>query len=45
MAMLQRRPKCYVTDSESFKSKTKIQGNTPADSNTKNVEITVKILN
>ena len=28
-------------DSESFKSKAKIKGNTPADGNTKDVEITV----
>ena len=32
-------PKNNLTDSESFKSKIKITGNTPADGNTKNVEI------
>ena len=32
-----------LTDSESFKSKIKITGNTPADGNTKDVEITVPI--
>ena len=30
-----------LTDSESFKCKTKIPGNTPADGNTKDVEIIV----
>ena len=32
-------PNDNVTDYESFKSKIKIAGNTPADSHTKNVEI------
>ena len=32
-------PSDNVTDYESFKSKIKITGNTPADSHTKNVEI------
>ena len=36
-------PNDNLTDSESFKSKIKITGNTPADGNTKNVEIMVPL--
>ena len=36
-------PNDNLTDSESFKSKTKITGNTPADGNTKDVEIMVPL--
>ena len=36
-------PNDNLTDSESFKSKKKITGNTPADRNTKNVEIIVPL--
>ena len=32
-----------LTDSESFKSKIKITGNTPADGNTKDVEIAIPL--
>ena len=32
-------PNDNLADSESFKSKIKVRGNTPADCNTKNVEI------
>ena len=32
-------PNDNLADSESFKSKIKVRGNTPADGNTKNVEI------
>ena len=36
-------PNDKLTDSESFKSKTKITENTPADANTKDVEIIVPL--
>ena len=36
-------PNDNLTDSESFKSKMKITGNTPNDGNTKNVEIAVPL--
>ena len=36
-------PNGNLADSESFKSKVKITGNTPADGNTKNVEIIVPL--
>ena len=36
-------PNDNLTDSESFKSKIKITGNTPADGNTKDVEIMVPL--
>ena len=36
-----REPKDNLTDSKSFISKIKITGNTPADGNTKDVEISV----
>ena len=36
-------PNDNLTDSESFKSKLKITGNTPADGNTKNVAIMVPL--
>ena len=36
-------PNDNLTDSESFKSKKKITGNTPAGSNTKDVEIIVSL--
>ena len=36
-------PNDNLTDSESFKSKIKITGNTPADGNTKDVEIIVPL--
>ena len=36
-------PNNNLTDSESFKSKIKITGNTPADSNTKDAEIMVPL--
>ena len=36
-------PNDNLTDSESFKSNLKITGNTPADGNTKNVEIAVPL--
>ena len=37
-------PNDKLTDSESFKSKIKITGNTPADGNTKDVEIIVPLI-
>ena len=37
------KPNDNLTDSESFKSKIKITGNTPADGNTKDVEIIVPL--
>ena len=36
-------PNDNLADSESFKSKVKITGNTPANGNTKDVEITVPL--
>ena len=36
-------PNDNLTDSESFKSKIKVTGNTPNDGNTKNVEIAVPL--
>ena len=36
-------PKDNLTDSESFNSKMKIKGNTPADGNTKDIEIIVPL--
>ena len=36
-------PNANLTDSESFKSKIKITGNTPADGNTKDVQIAVPL--
>ena len=36
-------PNAHLTDSESFKSKIKITVNTPADCNTKDVEIAVPL--
>ena len=36
-------PNNNSTDSKSFKSKIKITGNTPADGNTKNFEIVVRL--
>ena len=41
MAILQDDPNDNITQSESFKSKMKITGNTPADGNTKDVKIIV----
>ena len=41
MATLQRWTKYDLQDSQLFESKIKIPGNTPANSNTKDVEITV----
>ena len=38
-------PHATLMDSESFKSKTKITGNSPADGNTKNIEIAVPLKN
>ena len=43
MVILQIEPNDNLTDSESFKSKIKITGNTPADGNTKDVEIIVPL--
>ena len=43
MVILQIEPNDNLTDSESFKSKIKITGNTPADGNTKDVEIIVSL--
>ena len=41
MAILQDDPNDNITQSESFKAKIKITGNTPADGNTKDVKIIV----
>ena len=43
MEMLQSEPNNNLTDSESFKSKTKITGNNPNEGNTKDVEIIVRL--
>ena len=41
--MCQMINRLNLTDSQSFKCKIKITGNTPADGNTKNVEIIVPL--
>ena len=43
MGILKDDPNNHMTQSESFKSKIKIIGNTPADENTKDVEIIVPL--
>ena len=43
MAILQDEPNDNLANSESFKSKAKITGNTPAGGNTKDVEIIVPL--
>ena len=43
MGILKDDPNDHMTQSESFKSKIKIIGNTPADENTKDVEIIVPL--
>ena len=43
MAVLQSEPNNNLVDSESFKSKVKIMGNTVADGDTKDVEIMVPL--
>ena len=43
MGILKDDPNDHMTQSESFKSKTKITRNTPADENTQDVEIIVPL--